>query len=90
MGIVFDYREHAPPKGEMPDSLLTTSWLAGWCKCLCTSVTEGTFDEIFHFSRGAREAGMTGRFKYEYTSLWFIPTRKTIKETRTKASVDIQ
>ena len=27
--LLFDYREHAPPKGEMPDNLLTTSWLAG-------------------------------------------------------------
>ena len=52
MGIVFDYREHAPPKGEMPDSLLTTLWLAGWCKCFCTSVREGTFDESFTFLRG--------------------------------------
>ena len=39
MGIVFDYREHAPPKGEMPDSLLTTLWLAGWCK-FCAQVLE--------------------------------------------------
>lgn len=52
MDIVFDYREHAPPKGEMPDSLLTTLWLAGWCKCLCTSVKEGTFDESFTFLGG--------------------------------------
>ena len=52
MGIVFDYREHAPPKGEMPDSLLTTLWLAGWCKCFCTSVRERTFDESFTFLRG--------------------------------------
>ena len=55
MGIVFDYREHAPPKGEMPDSLLTTSWLAGWCKCFSASVKEGTFDECFTFLGGPGE-----------------------------------
>ena len=55
MGIVFDYREHAPPKGEMPGSLLTTSWLAGWCKCFCASVKEGTFDECFTFLGGPGE-----------------------------------
>ena len=55
MGIVFDYREHAPPKGEMLDSLLTTSWLAGWCKCFCASVKEGTFDECFTFLGGPGE-----------------------------------
>ena len=52
MGVVFDYREHAPPKGEMPDSLLTTLWLAGWCKCLCTSVKGGTLDKFFTFLGG--------------------------------------
>ena len=55
MGIVFDYREHAPPKGEMPGSLLTTSWLAGWCKCFCAIVKEGTFDECFTFLGGPGE-----------------------------------
>ena len=52
MGIVFDYREHAPPKGEMPDSLLTTLWLAGWCKFFFASVNQSTFDECFTFLGG--------------------------------------
>ena len=52
MGIVFDYREHAPPKGEMPDSLLTTLWLAGWCKLFFASVNQSTFDECFTFLGG--------------------------------------
>ena len=63
--VLFDYREHAPPKGEMPDSLLTTSWLAGWCKCLCSSVKGMLFRRIFHSSPGARGAGMIDRVKYE-------------------------